>query len=732
MENLLHSKFFFNVFDKYVKATLDKPGQEEIDENPYGNNKEILLCPEPLKFLDLFGTIGANQTRTREVFEELARGRDNGFKRIDISQKSTGFWFNTTKRGINLRLGIEETTKEPTPISLGDRCVHGLIAGQTGSGKSVLMHNLIFNLIGEYAPWELDLYLADFKRVELSKYMNESRVTPHVCACAATSEIRYVLSQIKYIVDCMNARENFFKRMGIEKIKKFRDMYPNIVLPRILLIVDEFQQMFLEASPKEAEEIRKMLTAIVKKGRATGVHIIFASQEMSHTLSSSDLANFRLRICLNCNPSVSMDVLGNKKAANCARGYVYANYDDYTERTNHYYRVPICEDYEFSKQNGVSYFDYYLQGISNLAKAYGFQKNYKFYEEDGQETIEELEDILERIKEYRKTVVSSCFDVLTLGRYVTFSSKKYDIQTLFLERGLNKNILAISPEPEDIAYLQMLFWKNFSTTPLKAYSGCEFEHIIYSFSPTVETLYRLQEEMVFAKKTLYINPDDINKLEDMYKRREFFMPLYKTAKTPVEFAVMNYRKNIENECARRPDLLKQREEKIPIIKQTFSDMAMDEIPEKASLIMVTSDNAVIKKIAQNLLEFYEYKQNPEHVYPRTIIWINGIDVLEKIPQWFQIMMKNATDYNFLFIFMATSEFDNLNYIKKCCDYFFTGGNNRRIYDRLDINYTHKEAGAIVLDLNIKSSSEERSFKKYLYEFEKQSSSQIPLDELLKS
>lgn len=732
MENLLHSKFFFNVFDKYVKATLDKPGQEEIDENPYGNNKEILLCPEPLKFLDLFGTIGANQTRTREVFEELARGRDNGFKRIDISQKSTGFWFNTTKRGINLRLGIEETTKEPTPISLGDRCVHGLIAGQTGSGKSVLMHNLIFNLIGEYAPWELDLYLADFKRVELSKYMNESSVTPHVCACAATSEIRYVLSQIKYIVDCMNARENFFKRMGIEKIKKFRDMYPNIVLPRILLIVDEFQQMFLEASPKEAEEIRKMLTAIVKKGRATGVHIIFASQEMSHTLSSSDLANFRLRICLNCNPSVSMDVLGNKKAANCARGYVYANYDDYTERTNHYYRVPICEDYEFSKQNGVSYFDYYLQGISNLAKAYGFQKNYKFYEEDGQETIEELEDILERIKEYRKTVVSSCFDVLTLGRYVTFSSKKYDIQTLFLERGLNKNILAISPEPEDIAYLQMLFWKNFSTTPLKAYSGCEFEHIIYSFSPTVEILYRLQEEMVFAKKTLYINPDDINKLEDMYKRREFFMPLYKTAKTPVEFAVMNYRKNIENECARRPDLLKQREEKIPIIKQTFSDMAMDEIPEKASLIMVTSDNAVIKKIAQNLLEFYEYKQNPEHVYPRTIIWINGIDVLEKIPQWFQIMMKNATDYNFLFIFMATSEFDNLNYIKKCCDYFFTGGNNRRIYDRLDINYTHKEAGAIVLDLNIKSSSEERSFKKYLYEFEKQSSSQIPLDELLKS
>ena len=129
--------------------------------------------------------------------------------------------------------------------------------------------------------------------------MDESHPAPHVVACAATGEIRYVLSLIQHLVNCMNAREDLFKRMGFEKISKFRSFYPDIVLPRILLIVDEFQQMFLEASAKESELIQRMLTAIVKKGRATGVHVIFASQEMSGTLSRSALANFRMRVALN-------------------------------------------------------------------------------------------------------------------------------------------------------------------------------------------------------------------------------------------------------------------------------------------------------------------------------------------------------------------------------------------------------------------------------------------------
>ena len=143
---------------------------------------------------------------------------------------------------------------------------------------------IILNLILEYSPWELALYLADFKKVEMSKYMT-SYPTPHVRACAATSEIRYVLSLINHLKKVMENRETLFARLGVLNIKDFRELFPdlNIVMPRILFIVDEFQQMFLDATIKQSEEISELLTSITRKGRATGVHLMFASQEMKGT-----------------------------------------------------------------------------------------------------------------------------------------------------------------------------------------------------------------------------------------------------------------------------------------------------------------------------------------------------------------------------------------------------------------------------------------------------------------
>ena len=85
-------------------------------------------------------------------------------------------------------------------IQLGDQNVHGLIAGRTGAGKSVFLNTLIHNLLTEYSPWELDIYLADFKKVELSRYLTKYK-TPHINTVAATSEIRYVISMFQYLVD---------------------------------------------------------------------------------------------------------------------------------------------------------------------------------------------------------------------------------------------------------------------------------------------------------------------------------------------------------------------------------------------------------------------------------------------------------------------------------------------------------------------------------------------------
>lgn len=733
-EGLSHQDFIMTYLKEFLfgkTRDIPKKNGELTALVPYGKYQELILCPEPKEFLQEFNEAGNSKERCRAIFEEKMRT----FRRIPLGQQS-GFWWNTSRDQINLRLGINQNGKNPDAVPLGDITVHGLIAGQTGSGKSVLLHNLIFNLMAEYPPWELDLYLADFKRVEFSRYMDSGRFSaPHVVACAATGEIRYVLSLIQHLVDCMNAREDFFKRMGFEKIAKFRKAYPQVVLPRILLIVDEFQQMFLEASAKESEHIHRMLTAIVKKGRATGVHIVFASQEMSQTLSRSDLANFRLRIALNCDPNVSMDVLGNRKAAECPVGYVYVNNSDYSEATNMLFQVPLVEtEPPRGSEDQLSYFETFMVIIDKMAKTSKIQKDTKFYQEDEQESIEVLEKTLSCISNYRRTIREKYFDALTLGRYVTFSSLRYDIQTLFIERGRNRNILAISPGVEDLAYLQRLFAMNFAKADFEDPRIC-YHHEIYSFMPAVESIYPLREELQTESTdkqpvSLYRNTEDFYNLEKRFTRMRFLLPLFLEAQTPFEFVLLNYQKNIEQELKRRPELRTDREAAIPVISQRFKDLDWKNVEDMCARIQEEEGRTILGKLAGNALEYCRFHENPLLVYPPTILWVVGIDVIERLPDWLLWMMKNGMDYNLLFLCMAGTDFDTMSQISKYCDYLFLGGRNRRIYDRLSVNYTAKNADCIALDMMIKSSGEERSFKKYRCSFSHHESPRIPFEKLL--
>lgn len=290
LPELLNTKYkveeFGIAFDKHSKSS---------DVYTYEDSEVITICPEPLEFIKEFDDVSDNTHAANELFlQKLA-----SFQRIVLDKKpllkagdvyGERMWMNKTVTGINLRLGnLNDDREDFSPIRMCDD-VHGLIVGRTGSGKSVYINALILSLITEYAPWELNLYLADFKKVELSRYMNDAdeknehtAFTPHVYACAATSEIRYVTSLIQYLVDCMNARQEFFSRLGVTKIQEYRNKY-HLVLPRVLLIVDEFQQLFTEATNREREELQFMLNSITKLGRDTGFHLIFASQEMSGTL----------------------------------------------------------------------------------------------------------------------------------------------------------------------------------------------------------------------------------------------------------------------------------------------------------------------------------------------------------------------------------------------------------------------------------------------------------------
>ena len=219
-KKLPFAKYLRNLQSMVGEGNFGLPGAEQLTQN--SRQEMILYCREPLEFIDRFRDVADSQEACQALFREIIDRREI-VTEIHPGPIEEGFWFNSTAKGINLRPGLEdEEWTKPSAVCLGDDCVHGMVAGRTGSGKSVFLNHLLFTMMAEYAPWELNLFLADFKKVELSRYLTKYPA-PHVKACAATSEIRYVVSLLSYLNQCMRARQDLFTRLGLQKLSELRE-----------------------------------------------------------------------------------------------------------------------------------------------------------------------------------------------------------------------------------------------------------------------------------------------------------------------------------------------------------------------------------------------------------------------------------------------------------------------------------------------------------------------------
>nr|WP_106780472.1 DNA translocase FtsK [Lysinibacillus timonensis] len=171
-------------------------------------------------------------------------------------------------------LGLDLTGK---PITI-DLCKmpHGLIAGATGSGKSVCINSILVSLLYKADPHELKLMLIDPKVVELAPFNN----IPHLVSPVIT-DVKTATAALKWAVEEMERRYQLFAHVGVRDITRYNKQAKNKgnknILPYILIVIDELADLMMMA-PSDVEE---SIARIAQKARACGIHLIVATQRPS-------------------------------------------------------------------------------------------------------------------------------------------------------------------------------------------------------------------------------------------------------------------------------------------------------------------------------------------------------------------------------------------------------------------------------------------------------------------
>ncbi len=186
--------------------------------------------------------------------------------------------------------------------------IHCFIIGQSGTGKSVFLHDVIIGAMAKYSPEELELYLMDFKigGVEFNRYRNEKHVK---ALLVDNSDIQITLEILREISNKMRERGKLLRSSGVSNIVEYNQVNPTKKMPRIVFIADECHVMFPTMNSKEVKlyrEISEILQKIAKEGRSQGVHLVLATQTIAQAeISSEILNNISDFYLLKCSPGDS-------------------------------------------------------------------------------------------------------------------------------------------------------------------------------------------------------------------------------------------------------------------------------------------------------------------------------------------------------------------------------------------------------------------------------------------
>ena len=215
--------------------------------------------------------------------------------------------FKDARGGIPVGLG-KDIAGKPVITDLA-KMPHLLVAGTTGSGKSVCVNTLISSILFSRKPEEVKLLLIDPKMVELSIYNG----IPHLMAPVVT-DMKKAAAVLRWAVREMEARYKAFATSGKRDIKSYNEAHPKAAMPLIVLIIDELADLMMTAP----DDIEESISRLAQMARAAGIHMVLATQRPSvNVITGSIKANVPSRISFAVGSQIDsrtiLDMAGAEK-----------------------------------------------------------------------------------------------------------------------------------------------------------------------------------------------------------------------------------------------------------------------------------------------------------------------------------------------------------------------------------------------------------------------------------
>ncbi|MBN2022861.1 MAG: hypothetical protein JW809_08695 [Pirellulales bacterium] len=266
---------------------------------------EMERPPEPRTFTELVRVVGQRLHEVDRVevpFEFVVPGEEK-------------WWRGDAARELVVPLGRAGAMKLQH-LNLGrGTAQHVLVAGKTGSGKSNLLHAIVTSVALWYGPDQVELYLVDFKKgVEFKPYAEFG--LPHARVVAVESEREFGLSVLEQLDAELKRRGDLFRQRGVQDLAGHRRARPDEPMPRVLLVIDEFQELFVE-DDRLAQSAALLLDRLVRQGRAFGMHVLLGSQTLAgaYSLPRATIGQMAVRIALQCSEADAHLILSEENTA---------------------------------------------------------------------------------------------------------------------------------------------------------------------------------------------------------------------------------------------------------------------------------------------------------------------------------------------------------------------------------------------------------------------------------